>query len=198
MLHALRSLQLRSLRFSLSALRRAIAGLAIVTILVGSLAIGGDAWAIGGTLPVIDSPAPAFSLPTNTGDGDVDLEDYRGQWVVLYFYPADFTPGCTIEARRFQDDLPKYIDRNAQVIGISADDVQSHEEFCDSEGLRFPLLADTNGSVSKAYGSWVYSRSVRHSFIIDPEGKIRERFVKVRPTIHSAEVLERLDELQSV
>ena len=117
---------------------------------------------------------------------------------MLYFYPADFTPGCTIEARRFQDDLPKYIDRNAQVIGISADDVQSHEEFCDSEGLRFPLLADTNGSVSKAYGSWVYSRSVRHSFIIDPEGKIRERFVKVRPTIHSAEVLERLDELQSV
>jgi peroxiredoxin Q/BCP len=179
----------------LSVWRRSLVGVVIVILLVVSSVIGGDAWAIGGTLPAIGVPAPAFSLPTNTGDGEIALEDYRGQWVVLYFYPADFTPGCTIEARRFQQDLPKYMDRNAQVIGVSADDVVSHEEFCDAEGLRFPLLADTTGAVSKAYGSWVYSRSVRHSFIIDPEGIVRDRFVKVSPSIHSAEVLEHLDAL---
>lgn len=176
--------------------RRSLLSLAIALIFALSSFCGGAAWAMGGTLPTLDQPAPTFSLPTNTGDGEIALEDYRGQWVVLYFYPADFTPGCTIEARRFQQDLPKYIDRNAQVIGVSADDVQSHEEFCDSEGLRFPLLADTTGAVSKAYGSWIYSRSVRHSFIIDPEGIVRDRFVKVSPSIHSAEVLEHLEALQ--
>jgi len=177
--------------------RRSLLSLAIALIMVFSSLIGGEALAIGGTLPPLDEPAPTFSLPTNTGDGEIALEDYRGQWVVMYFYPADFTPGCTIEARRFQQDLPKYIDRNTQVIGISADDLQSHKEFCDSEGLRFPLLADTTGAVSKAYGSWVYSRSVRHSFIIDPEGVLRDRFVKVSPSIHSGEVLEHLDTLQN-
>jgi len=156
------------------------------------------AWAIGGTLPTLDQPAPNFTLPTNGGEGEISLEDYRGQWLVVYFYPADFTPGCTIEARRFQEDLPQYQALNTQVIGISADDVQSHEEFCDAEGLRFPLLADTTGAVSKAYGSWVYSRSVRHSFIIDPDGILRDRFVKVNPNLHSAEVLERLQALQAV
>ena len=153
--------------------------------------------AIGGTLPPLNKPAPEFTLPSNSGEGNISLSDYRGQWVVAYFYPADFTPGCTIEARRFQQALPKYIDRNTQILGISADDVVSHADFCDSEGLRFPLLADTKGRVSKAYGSWIYSRSVRHSFIIDPDGILRDRFVKVNPSIHSREVLEHLDALQS-
>lgn len=153
--------------------------------------------AMGGKLPVVDSPAPNFTLPTNTGDGEVALTDYAGKWVVVYFYPKDFTAGCTIEARRFQQDLPKYIDKNAQIIGISADSVESHAEFCDSEGLKFPLLADTTGEVSKAYGSWLGAVSVRHSFIIDPQGILRETFVKVNPTVHSMEVLARLDELQA-
>ncbi len=153
--------------------------------------------ALGGTQPPINEPAPEFTLPTNTGDGQVSLSDYRGQWVVLYFYPKDFTPGCTLEARRFQQDLPKYVARNVQILGVSADDIDSHAEFCDSEGLKFPLLADTDGAVSKAYGSWLGVASLRHTYLIDPEGILREIFLGVRPAIHSTEVLARLDDLQS-
>lgn len=153
--------------------------------------------ALGGKLPAVDRPAPEFTLPTNTGDGKISLSDYRGQWVVLYFYPKDFTSGCTLEARRFQQDLRKYLAKNTQILGVSADDVNSHAEFCDSEGLKFPLLADTTGSVSKAYGSWLGFMSARHSFIIDPDGILRETFVGVNPAVHSAEVLARLDELQA-
>ena len=152
--------------------------------------------ALGGKLPAINQSAPDFTLPTNTGNGKMSLSDLRGNWVVLYFYPKDFTSGCTIEARRFQQDLPKYIEKKAQIIGVSADDIDSHAEFCDSEGLKFPLLADTTGAVSKAYGSWLGFMSVRHSFIIDPQGIVRETFVKVNPVIHSKEVLARLEELQ--
>ena len=156
------------------------------------------AHAMGGKLPAINQPAPEFTLPTNTGDGKISLSDWRGKWVVLYFYPQDFTSGCTIEARRFQQDLPKYIAKNVQIIGVSADDVDSHAEFCDSEGLKFPLLADTTGAVSKTYGSWIGFVSMRHSFIIDPEGILRETFVKVNPSVHSTEVLAQLDKLQSL
>ncbi|UKP00257.1 peroxiredoxin [Nostoc sp. UHCC 0870] len=155
------------------------------------------AHALGGKLPAINQPAPDFTLPTNTGDGELSLADLRGKWVVLYFYPKDFTAGCTIEARRFQEDLPKYLKKNVEVVGISADDIDSHAEFCDSEGLKFPLLADTTGTVSKAYGSWLGFLSMRHSFIIDPQGLLRETFVKVNPSVHSAEVLARLEQLQS-
>lgn len=158
--------------------------------------LSAPALAMGGILPLINEPAPGFSLPTNSGDGEVALSDYRGQWVVVYFYPKDFTSGCTIEAQRFQRDLPKYQAKNTQIIGISVDSVDSHAEFCDSEGLRFPLLADEEGSASKAYGSWMNFFSMRHSFIVDPEGTLRETYVKVRPSVHSEEILARLDELQ--
>ncbi len=152
---------------------------------------------LGGPLPALEQPAPAFTLPTNTGDGAISLADFRGQWVVAYFYPQDFTPGCTLEARRFQVDLPKYQARQAQVVGISVDDVDSHAEFCDSEGLKFPLLADTDGSVSKAYGAWLAPLSLRHTYIIDPNGNLKAIFTGVRPAIHSTEVLAKLDELQA-
>jgi peroxiredoxin Q/BCP len=154
------------------------------------------ALAMGGKQPSLNEPAPNFTLPTNTGDGTVSLTDYRGKWVVLYFYPKDFTSGCTIEARRFQQDLAKYKAKNAQILGVSADDVDSHAEFCDAEGLKFPLLADTDGAVSKAYGSWLGFVSLRHTYLIDPEGILRETFLGVKPTIHSAEVLASLDRLQ--
>jgi thioredoxin-dependent peroxiredoxin len=163
---------------------------------IGLLVLNQPALALGGTPPALDQPAPMFNLPTNTGDGQVSLEDYAGKWLVVYFYPADFTPGCTLEARKFQQDLPKYIERNAQVIGISADDVASHEEFCDSEGLKFPLLSDPKGTVSKAYASWLGIRSLRHSFIIDPNGILRASFNDVNPISHSREVLETIDRLQ--
>lgn len=156
------------------------------------------ALAMGGPQPPLDQPAPEFTLPTNSGEGEVSLSDYRGQWVVVYFYPKDFTPGCTLEARRFQQDLPEYISRNTQILGISTDDVDSHAEFCDSEGLRFPLLADTEGTVSKTYGSWLGYMSLRHTYIVDPDGILRATFLGVRPAIHSKEVLAKLDELQAV
>ncbi|MDJ0727989.1 MAG: peroxiredoxin [Prochloraceae cyanobacterium] len=156
-----------------------------------------NALAMGGQQPPLNEPAPLFTLPTNTGDGEVSLQDYRGQWVVLYFYPKDFTSGCTLEARRFQQDLAQYQDRNAQILGVSADDVDSHAEFCDSEGLKFPLLADTTGEISKAYGSWYGFVSARHTYLIDPDGILRDIFLGVMPAVHSEEVLARLDELEA-
>jgi thioredoxin-dependent peroxiredoxin len=161
------------------------------------LLFASPALALGGKLPPLNAPAPAFSLPTNSGDGQVSLADFKGKWVVVYFYPKDFTSGCTLEAQRFQQDLPQYQSRQTQIIGISADSVDSHAKFCDSEGLKFPLLADTDGRVSRDYGSWLGLFSLRHSFIVDPEGILRETFVKVSPVIHSQEVLARLDQLQS-
>lgn len=162
------------------------------------LAVAPDALALGGKLPPINELAPEFALPTNTGDGNVALADYRGKWLVVYFYPKDFTSGCTIEARKFQQDMPQYLDRNAQIVGISADDVESHAEFCDSEGLKFPLLADATGAVSKAYGSWMGIVSSRHTFIIDPQGTLKATFTGVNPIVHSREVLTKLDELQKL
>lgn len=156
-----------------------------------------NVWAIGGKLPELNQSAPEFTLPTNTGDGEISLSDYRGKWVVLYFYPKDFTSGCTIEARRFQEDLPKYSSRNTQILGVSVDDINSHKEFCDSEGLKFPLLADADGTVSKAYGSWLNFFSIRHTFIIDPDGILQKIFLGVKPAVHSNEVLSSLDDLQN-
>ncbi|BFM38114.1 bacterioferritin comigratory protein [Synechocystis sp. LKSZ1] len=153
--------------------------------------------ALGGPQPPLDQPAPTFSLPSSQEETAVQLRDYRGQWVVLYFYPQDFTPGCTLEAQRFQKDLPQYQALNTQILGVSVDDLQSHEAFCDAEGLKFPLLADTTGGVSKAYGSWLSGNALRHTYIIDPQGILRERFLGVRPAIHSQEVLARLKELQA-
>lgn len=153
--------------------------------------------ALGGVQPPLNQPAPQFTLSTNTGDGDVSLKDYQGKWVVLYFYPQDFTPGCTLEAQRFQKDLMQYHNINTEIIGVSVDDVKSHEEFCDEEGLKFPLLADTDGKVSKAYGSWLSGRSTRHTYIINPDGILVAQFLGVRPAIHSQEVLAKLQELQS-
>jgi thioredoxin-dependent peroxiredoxin len=155
------------------------------------------AHAMGGASLPLNQAAPAFTLPTNTGEGTVSLADYRGKWVVVYFYPKDFTSGCTLEARRFQQDLPKYGDRNTQILGISVDSVASHAEFCDSEGLKFPLLADTDGSVSKAYGSWMGVVALRHTYVIDPDGILRVTFTGVNPAIHSTEVLAKLNELQA-
>ncbi|MEB3358897.1 MAG: peroxiredoxin [Synechococcales bacterium] len=179
-------------RFLLRLWRVCLIGLVVL----GFLWTTPTALAMGGQQPPLDEPAPAFVLPTNTGDGRVALADYRGQWVVVYFYPKDFTPGCTLEAQRFQRDLPQYRARNAQILGISADDINSHAEFCDAEGLRFPLLADVDGAVSKAYGSWLGIASMRHTYIVDPDGVLRARFLGVNPAIHSKEVLARLDDLQ--
>lgn len=149
--------------------------------------------------PGIGSIAPEFTLPSQQGD-QVSLEDYRGSWVVLYFYPKDQTPGCTREAHNFQIDQPKYAERHAVVLGVSVDSINSHKNFCAKEGLNFKLLADTSGKVSEAYGSLtnlgVVKFAARHTFLIGPEGKIAAAFLSVDPARHSGEVLAALDQLQ--
>jgi peroxiredoxin Q/BCP len=120
--------------------------------------------------------------------------------VVLYFYPKDFTSGCTIEAHNFQQDQPQYAKRNSVVIGVSVDSVDSHKGFCAKEGLSFKLLSDTEHKVVKEYGSTMTFGSneiaARNTFIIDPEGKIVNVYTGVNPNKHSQEVLTALDEIQ--
>ncbi len=151
------------------------------------------------TVPAIGSAAPEFSLPSQQGDL-VSLGDFHGRWVVLYFYPKDMTPGCTQEAHNFQMDQSKYAERHAVVLGVSVDSVDSHKKFCTKEGLNFKLLADTDGRVSKAYGSLknlaVVKFASRHTFVIGPEGSVRKTYTSVNPARHSQEVLAALDRLQ--
>lgn len=166
----------------------------VSALVIGYVAMPG-ALALGGPQPPIGELAPAFTLATNSGDGEISLEDYRGRWVVLYFYPQDGTSGCTLEARRFQENRSAFQKLNAEIIGVSVDDVASHESFCAAEGIEFPLLSDVDGSVSKAYGSWLSGRSLRHTYLIDPDGIMRDRFLGVRPAIHSQKVLTSLESL---
>ena len=156
--------------------------------------------ALGGVAPDLGIAAPDFALEgTRRGDDSTTwrLEDFRGQWVVLYFYPRDFTSGCTIEAHGFQSLNSAFEDQGASIIGVSADGVEDHASFCSSEELDFLLLSDPDGQVSKAYGSWMPPYSMRHTFLIDPDGVLRERWSAVRPVGHAKEVMSRLQELQS-
>ena len=145
------------------------------------------------------SNASDFALPSQEGSS-VSLKDYRGEWVVLYFYPKDQTPGCSREARNFQVDQPKYVERNAVVLGVSLDSVDSHKKFCAKEGLNFKLLADTDHKVTESYGSLtnlgLVKFAARHTFLIDPNGKIAKVYTSVDPVKHSGEVLAELDMLQ--
>jgi thioredoxin-dependent peroxiredoxin len=149
--------------------------------------------------PAVGSAAPDFSLSSQEGN-QVSLKDFHGKWVVLYFYPKDFTSGCTIEAHNFQRDQPEYAKRGIVILGVSVDSVDSHKQFCTKEGLNFKLLADTDKKVSEAYGSLmnmgVVKIASRHTFIIDPQGKIVRVYTSVDPNKHSEEVLAALDELQ--
>jgi peroxiredoxin Q/BCP len=149
--------------------------------------------------PSVGSAAPEFTLNSQEGT-PVSLKDYRGKWVVLYFYPKDFTSGCTIEAHNFQRDLSQYEQKKVVIIGVSVDTADSHKQFCAKEGLNFKLLADTDHKVSTAYNSVMTFGTTqvasRHTFIINPEGKIVKVFTEVHPNEHSAEVLSALAELQ--
>jgi len=164
------------------------------TILLSALSTG-----MAQNLPQAGAIAPAVSLPSNEGR-QVSLNDYKGKWVVLYFYPKDFTSGCTLEAQNFQRDLAKYQNASAIILGVSVDNAESHKSFCAKEGLNFKLLADTDAKVSEAYGSVKdydgKKMSARNTFIINPEGKIARVFTGVKPQIHSEEVLQALAELK--
>src|SRR5579883_1512584 len=150
------------------------------------------------TVPLVGSQAPDFTLTSQEGT-PVTLKDYRGKWVVLYFYPKDFSSGCTIEAHNFQRDQPLYQQRNVVVLGVSMQDEDSHKQFCAKEGLSFKLLADTKQSVSQTYDSVmnlaVTKLSARHTFLIDPNGIVRKVWLDVKPSTHSEEVLAALGEL---
>jgi peroxiredoxin Q/BCP len=144
-------------------------------------------------------PAPTFALPDQDGKTH-RLEDYRGHWVVLYFYPKDDTPGCTTESCNFRDDLPALRALGTQILGVSRDDTPSHAAFAAKYALPFPLLSDTQGAVAKAYGTlWSFGPikfTKRHSFLIDPQGKLARIYRDVKPGAHSAQVMEDLKVLQ--
>ena len=150
--------------------------------------------------PAVGTKAPAVSLPNQEGQ-TVTLDQNKGKWVVLYFYPKDFTSGCTMEAHNFQRDLAKYEKANAVILGVSVDTVDSHKGFCAKEGLNFKLLSDTTASVSKAYDSVMTHEgktySMRNTFLIDPTGVIRKVYLKVNPAVHSDAVLADLAQLQA-
>ena len=148
-------------------------------------------------LPAVGQQAPAVALPSQDG-GVVDLKSFRGKWVVLYFYPKDMTQGCTIEAHNFQRDLDQYTAKKAAIVGVSADNIDSHQQFCTKESLTFKLLADPGKEVIGSYGSLAPNGMVaaRKTFLIDPKGVIRKVYTQVKPNPHSEEVLAALTDLQ--
>lgn len=152
----------------------------------------------------VGQKAPDFKLPDQNGKLH-SLSDYRGKTVVLYFYPKDDTPGCTLQACNFRDDYLQYKAAGAVILGVSPDDEHSHEKFQEKFSLPFPLLADTDHAVCEKYGVWAeksmfgnkYFGVVRSTFLIDPDGKIAEVYNKVSVPKHSAKVLKAVEELQA-
>ena len=173
---------------------------ATVLLLVVALAVVAVLPVAAGEPPAAGEKAPAFSLKSQEGAA-VSLDQYKGKWVVLYFYPKDGTPGCTIEAHNFQRDLEKYQKAKAVILGVSVDSVDSHKEFCTKESLAFHLLSDADKKVTGAYGSlWSLQGnevSARNTFLIDPSGVIRKVYLKVAPAGHSEELLADLARLQA-
>jgi peroxiredoxin Q/BCP len=167
--------------------------LTLILILCGLAAAGS-----GPALLAVGAPAPEFELPDQTGQLH-SLEDYRDQWVVLYFYPKDETPGCTTEACEFRDSIFEFRQINAQILGVSFDSVESHFKFAEHHELPFPLLADTDGKAAEAYGvkTRMFGMTVakRQTFLIDPNGLIAKHYDSVKPATHSAEVLADLHSL---
>ncbi|HRE19343.1 MAG TPA: peroxiredoxin [Rhodocyclaceae bacterium] len=160
----------------------------LMMVLLGLLPVVVQADAV----PTVGSQAPAFSLP-DQGGAVRRLEDWRGKWTVLYFYPKDETSGCTVEAQAFRDAAPQLAAMNAVVAGVSLDDVASHLSFAKNHQLNFPLLADTDGAVARRYGTLlnlgVMKFAKRISFIIDPEGRVAKVYPDVDPVRHARDVL---------
>lgn len=148
--------------------------------------------------------ASGFSLLDQDGKTH-SLKDYKGKWVVLYFYPKDDTPGCTTEACSFRDEYRYIQEQGAVVLGVSKDTVASHKKFATKFNLNFPLLSDESLDVIKAYGAWgersMYGRKfmgiLRSTFIISPEGKIVKEYPKVTPKDHAVQIVKDLEELQA-
>jgi peroxiredoxin Q/BCP len=150
--------------------------------------------------PAVGAAAPAFRLQDQTGKW-VTLQEQRGKWVVLYFYPKDNTPGCTTQACEFRDDIFAFRKAGAVILGISVDDVASHQEFAKEHSLPFTLLADSSKATAKAYGVlykafMIMEVARRDTFIIDPQGRIARHYQDVNAKGHSQMVLAELKALQ--
>lgn len=147
--------------------------------------------------------AKDFELPDQNGKIH-KLSDYRGRWVVLYFYPKDDTPGCTKEACNFRDSIDKFQKLGVQILGVSKDSVISHKKFAEKYKLNFPILSDESIEVIKAYKSWgikkfmgrEFEGIIRNSYLIDPKGEIKKFYEKVNPLTHSSEILSDIKSLQ--
>jgi len=150
--------------------------------------------------PQVGESAPAFRLQDQNGHWRTPA-DFHGHWLVLYFYPKDFTPGCTTEVCTFRDDIAKLRKVGAEVVGVSLDDVKSHAEFAEKYRVPFPLLADSDRSVATRYGVLTSRMGVhyakRTTFLVDPQGKIAKVYVDVDPEKNSAQVLSDLASLQA-
>ncbi|MGD9021387.1 MAG: peroxiredoxin [Lysobacterales bacterium] len=155
---------------------------------------------IAGDAPAVGADAPAFKLQDQNGDWHA-LEDYRGQWLAVYFYPRDDTPGCTKEACNFRDNIYAFKAIGAAVVGVSVDDVESHKAFSDKYKLPFTLLADEDHAMATAYGVLkdykLVKTASRQSFLVDPEGKIAKHYAKVKPDTHTQEVLADIEALMA-
>jgi peroxiredoxin Q/BCP len=169
----------------------------IISVMSAAALLVGGAWSLAEQVQTGD-PAPDFELKDQSGQLH-SIEDYRGKWVALYFYPKDDTPGCTTEACEFRDNVFAFKNLNCQILGVSLDDMESHKEFAEKYSLPFPLLADTAGSTADAYGvkSKYMGMSVakRQTFLIDPDGNIAKHYEKVDPDTHSQQVLADLEKL---
>jgi peroxiredoxin Q/BCP len=164
--------------------------------MVCAVCLGMALAASAGEIPAVGQKAPHVDLPSQDGS-KVNLTEFHGKWVVLYFYPKDNTPGCTIEAHNFQRDLAKYQEKNAVIVGVSVDSAESHQDFCTKQSLTFKLLADTEKKVTTEYGSLRDNgMAQRNTFLIDPHGKIAKVWTGVKPQEHSDEILAALDELE--
>ena len=146
-------------------------------------------------------PAPNFSLPDENGKNHT-LKDFSGQWLVLYFYPADDTPGCTIEACSLRDARDDIMALGAQIVGISKDDAAAHEKFKAKHSLNFTLLTDTEKVAINDYGAWGKKQFgmegiLRKTFIINPEGSVVKVYGRVTPLGHGNQVVAELKKLQS-
>ena len=156
--------------------------------------------ATAGQTPAVGATAPGFRLQDQNGEWH-DLEDYRGSWLAVYFYPKDDTPGCTTEACNFRDNIYAFKAIGAAVVGISVDDVASHKKFSDKYKLPFVILADETGGTAEAYGllrDWKLLKiAARQSFIVDPQGVIAKHYAEVDPDNHTQEVLADLEALMA-
>eukprot|EP01035_Chromulina_nebulosa_P018346 gene18346-24039_t len=180
-----------------------IASIGIATEIASFGLLGGLSTALADAIPLIGAKAPEFTLPSNAGK-PLSLNDFKGKRTVLYFYPGDFTQGCTIEAQSFEKDIQKYKDLGVEIVGVSVDTVEKHLDFGKKYNLDFPLLSDQGGVVSNKYGSlldlgFIGKFSNRQTYVISPEGKVEYVFTDVEShlTEHSSDVLKVIKSLQS-